>query len=208
MIKLEFIPNSASSDATTAYNVRFDHPYTVGEFIKEFYEDSKLGNWGSVEIGKSSDDWFGKKLCCYHSGKWEVECPKEYLDRVIKSAHGRGGWSMYDFVLVLEEATPVEVAYICDKKACGEKCPNQSCYRTCNIEHAKNFKRTSTGNYIEIDPSDRVDDFCDRSRNHKVPVLGGYKSVGEIVETMTVDQKQCLYWLVGAAMVDYWDTKE
>lgn len=96
------------------------------------------------------------------------------------------------------------IAYICDKKACGEKCPSHICNHTHDIEHAKNFKRFSEGKYIEIDMTDRVDDFCDRSRSERIPVLGGYKSVEEIVETMTVDQKQCLYWLIGAAMVEYW----
>lgn len=104
MIDLDFIPGSESGDATVAYNVRFDHPYTVGEFIKEFYEDSEYGNWGEVSIGDSPKQWWNcKTICFYRYGKWEIECPEEYLNRVIKSAHGRGGWSLYDFILVLKE---------------------------------------------------------------------------------------------------------
>lgn len=31
------------------------------------------------------------------------------------------------------------IAYLCDGKACGDKCPNKECYHTFDISHAINF---------------------------------------------------------------------
>lgn len=33
-----------------------------------------------------------------------------------------------------------DVLYLCDKKACGEICPDSECNHTLNIEHAVNFE--------------------------------------------------------------------
>lgn len=33
------------------------------------------------------------------------------------------------------------VLYECDRKACGDTCPNADCHHTSKIEHAVNFKR-------------------------------------------------------------------
>lgn len=33
----------------------------------------------------------------------------------------------------------MEIIFLCDRKACGEICPNTSCYYTTDITHAKNF---------------------------------------------------------------------
>ena len=34
----------------------------------------------------------------------------------------------------------VSTLYICDRKACGEECPNQECKHTLDPGHAINFK--------------------------------------------------------------------
>lgn len=33
----------------------------------------------------------------------------------------------------------MEIVFLCDRKKCGEICPNTSCYYTTDITHAKNF---------------------------------------------------------------------
>lgn len=105
MITIDWLHATESSDCTTAFLVEFDRPYTIGEFITEFFENNKEepNRWGCVAIGESEKDYFGERIAFYQFSKWQQECPKEYLNRVIKTAHGRGGWSLYDFVLVLEE---------------------------------------------------------------------------------------------------------
>lgn len=103
MITIDWLYATESSDCTTAFLVEFDRSYTIGEFITEFFENTREHRWGYIKIGKSEKDYFGERIAFYQFGKWQVECPKEYLNRVIKTAHGRGGWSNYDFVFVLED---------------------------------------------------------------------------------------------------------
>lgn len=44
----------------------------------------------------------------------------------------------------------MNVAYLCDGKACGDICPSPDfCYRTLQIEHAVNFMRIKEDKYIE-----------------------------------------------------------
>lgn len=44
----------------------------------------------------------------------------------------------------------MNVAYLCDGKACGDICPSPDfCYRTLQIEHAVNFMRNEEDKYIE-----------------------------------------------------------
>ena len=38
----------------------------------------------------------------------------------------------------LEDGTPM--LFVCDRKACGETCPNELCSHTEDILHAKNFQ--------------------------------------------------------------------
>lgn len=44
----------------------------------------------------------------------------------------------------------IEVAYICDREACGDNCSFPTCCHITEIEHAKNFKRLSDEKYIEV----------------------------------------------------------
>lgn len=57
-----------------------------------------------------------------------------------------------------------EVAYICDRKACGEQCPSlkskgDPCNHTTNINHAVNFIKITDNKFAEI--NDHVQDFID-----------------------------------------------
>lgn len=40
----------------------------------------------------------------------------------------------------MEEKKDVEILYICDRKACGDACPNPECMYTKNILHALSFR--------------------------------------------------------------------
>lgn len=44
-----------------------------------------------------------------------------------------------------------ETLYICDRKACGDRCPNPDCRHTSNPNHARHFERDTYGNYWELD---------------------------------------------------------
>lgn len=50
----------------------------------------------------------------------------------------------------------IQVAYVCDKKACNGGCPGRldpdyPCRHTTDIEHAVNFMRVSDDKYFECD---------------------------------------------------------
>lgn len=40
------------------------------------------------------------------------------------------------------------VLFLCDRKACGEVCPNEACTHTGDIRHAKNFDVITLGNGV------------------------------------------------------------
>lgn len=92
-------------DCTSDFNVKFDRPYTIGEFIKEIYEEATERSWGHVYVTNGRDRWDGKAICFYRYG-WEKPCPPVYLDRVIESATCNGGWSLLNFYVTLKEEVP------------------------------------------------------------------------------------------------------
>ena len=47
-----------------------------------------------------------------------------------------------------------EILFICDRKACGDSCPNSSCRHTSDPGHARHFERDVDGNYWELDVLD------------------------------------------------------
>lgn len=102
MIKLIEI-GGPFGDQSFDYDVKFDHPYTIGEFIKEIYEEDTDGSWGHVYITNSREPWDGKEICFYRYGEWVKPCPPEYLDRIIESARCNGGWSLLSFHVTLKE---------------------------------------------------------------------------------------------------------
>ena len=53
-----------------------------------------------------------------------------------------------------KDGTPKEkrnpgIVYVCDRKQCGESCPNPDCYHTHDIHHARNFEDVGFGQYME-----------------------------------------------------------
>lgn len=89
-------------DATYPYDVIMDRPYTVREFVDEVVAEKD--NWGCICcVFDNPRNILGKPLCWYRYGKLEEEYAslKECEDRLVKSAHGRGGWSRYDFTLMV-----------------------------------------------------------------------------------------------------------
>lgn len=60
----------------------------------------------------------------------------------------------------LEDGSPL--FFLCDRKACGETCPNEFCSHTSDIFHAKNFDSVVVNadnltDYFELDEEDRKD---------------------------------------------------
>ena len=101
----------------------------------------------------------------------------------------------------VDYAKPKKVLYICDKKACGESCPNEACEYTCDIEHAGNFKLVSDGTYVENDCDDLIARYLDAYKNYRPSMsMTNDKTIGEIVDTMNDEQLTCMYWLIGSAL--------
>ena len=88
-------------DDTYPYDAIMDRPYTVREFVDEVL--FKKGNWGCIRVSDNPRDALGEVLCWYSHGKLEEEYAslKECEDKQVKSANGSGGWSRYDFTLMV-----------------------------------------------------------------------------------------------------------
>ena len=100
----------------------------------------------------------------------------------------------------VEHTKPKKVLYICDKKACGESCPNEACNYTCDIEHAVNFSLMSDGLYVE-NVYDPVAQFLDEFKGYRPSLsMTNNKTISEIVDTMNDEQLTCMYWLIGSAL--------
>lgn len=103
-------------DCTAPYDVIFDvnntHP-TVKEFLD--YVISRKWEWGRINIAPNAtydNVWalitYKKPVdsLSYHWGEWGKnynEFLSKYGNRKIKSATSDGGWSLMDYVLVLED---------------------------------------------------------------------------------------------------------
>lgn len=44
----------------------------------------------------------------------------------------------------------MDILYLCDRKACGDRCSYPHCKHTMNIEHAVNFEKHGPGHKGEI----------------------------------------------------------
>lgn len=101
----------------------------------------------------------------------------------------------------MKYATP-KVFYICDRKACGETCPNEACNHTCDIEHAVNFSLVPNGAYFENE-NDLIARFIDEFKDYRPSLsMTNNKSIKEIIDTMNDEQLTCMYWLIGSALCD------
>lgn len=89
------------SDGTAPYDVSFDRNYTVKDFV-DYILNNEL-NWGSVTVG-DKPRWVGGDLVGqYTHGKIrkDTEYNHKWDDCIIKSAHMHGGWSYYNYYLVI-----------------------------------------------------------------------------------------------------------
>lgn len=103
-------------DCTAAYEVIFDranqHP-TVKQFLKDVI--ARNGDWGRIIISPDQSYKTEWDLISYHGevdalgyhwGEWGKDYDifvEKYGDRKIKSATADGGWSLMDYVLLLED---------------------------------------------------------------------------------------------------------
>ena len=85
-------------DCTTPYDAVMDRQYTVQEFVDEVCSEER--NWGHVNISQDPNNMYGKLLVDYRHGVYG-EVPEQFRDMIVKSAHGSGGWSRYDFTLMV-----------------------------------------------------------------------------------------------------------
>lgn len=86
-------------DATYPYKVVMDKLYTVREFVEEAM--SNTHTWGAIRYTTSADDRFGTRLCEYRYGELIGEIDDSIANRQVRQAWGSGGWSCYDFVLLV-----------------------------------------------------------------------------------------------------------
>ena len=99
MIRIKAM-GSMGGDATYPYKAIMDRPYTVREFVDEVI--AKKDNWGRIDVSDSPDNRRKEVLCWYQYGKLGERGMREgYDDKLVKSAHGSGGWSRYDFTLMV-----------------------------------------------------------------------------------------------------------
>lgn len=85
------------SDCTSSYDVKFDKPYTVEEFINEVISDKR--EWGHIGI-YSPDSVFGYPRCEYRYGEiLESSFDEEFLQLEINNVRASGGWSCMDYVI-------------------------------------------------------------------------------------------------------------
>ena len=86
------------SDDTYEYLIDFSKPMTVRQFIDECL--AKKGEWGSISI----NDCLRGPKCDYSHGVILGEpFSEEILNKEVEAAHGNGGWSCSDFVLLVKE---------------------------------------------------------------------------------------------------------
>ncbi len=104
------------ADCTAAHEVIFDytnqHP-TVKQFLNDVI--SRNGDWGRIKISPDQSYKTVWDLIGYHEevdtleyrwGEWDKNYDifvEKYGDRKIESATADGGWSLMDYVLLLED---------------------------------------------------------------------------------------------------------
>lgn len=94
-------------DCTSRYDVLFDRPYTISEFIEEILQNKN--EYGKIYIG---GNYFSRKdMCAYRYGELISEFNERYLDRKIISAKASGGWGCMDYFLILK-ANDMTLKYI------------------------------------------------------------------------------------------------
>ena len=86
-------------DATYPYDAIMDKPYTVREFVDEVVSGNR--NWGVIRYTTSTANRFGEYVCDYRYGDVIGEIDDGIANRRVTDAWGSGGWSRYDFTLLI-----------------------------------------------------------------------------------------------------------
>lgn len=93
-------------DCTSRYDVKFNGPMTVREFIEEILNNNPISNheWGTIGIA-CEGEIVGKPKCSYADGKITTEpLPEEYMNKVIVSCTAHGGWSLMDYKITVNSS--------------------------------------------------------------------------------------------------------
>lgn len=105
--KLKYI--RSLSDATCDYELIFEKPCTLRQFVKDVVSNKK--EWG--EIGIASEDpfkVFGDPYIKYKHGELLSTFPDELLDKQIDinvKHRANGGWSLMTYIVKLEDEDEV-----------------------------------------------------------------------------------------------------
>lgn len=92
-------------DCTSRYDVEFDKPTTVREFINEVLNNNPISDheWGTIDIA-CKGGIYGRPTCGYRHNKLTTEpLPEEYMDKVITYCTAHGGWSLMNYTIYLEK---------------------------------------------------------------------------------------------------------
>ena len=84
-------------DCTCNYDIEFDRPYTVAEFINEVLTE-RSDEWGYIRVVTGNSRYEGPK-CEYRYGKLLSTLPEEYLDKHIAVCEANGGWTAMTYWL-------------------------------------------------------------------------------------------------------------
>lgn len=85
-------------DCTAPYKVVLDKTYTVGELIKTIL--ARTNDWGYIGIDNQKDI-FGNPNCEYGYGKLLSTLPEEYLAKNVVSAVADGGYTRFDYLIMV-----------------------------------------------------------------------------------------------------------
>lgn len=112
MIRLR-MTDGPFGDCTSNWDVDMDRPYTVGEFIDWFFDNSDYRFMFERGTLLHGDAWIGEatlgernKIFQMSNGRITKECSSEYINRIIKRVWINGGWGMYSAYITLVEEVP------------------------------------------------------------------------------------------------------
>ena len=96
---------SPYGDCCSRYDVTFNKPTTVREFIDEVLNNNAISDheWGYIGIA-CKGEIFGKPKCEYADSKITTDAlPEEFMDKVIIRCIASGGWSRMDYTIYLDK---------------------------------------------------------------------------------------------------------
>lgn len=100
MIKRTIVEGTHCGDETDSYNISFDKPYTVKEFISDILSIYQK-EWGIIGI-KYEKTNENVSSCGYSYGELTSKMSNDIMDKQIEKAKGQGGWTRMDYLLYLK----------------------------------------------------------------------------------------------------------